>query len=219
MTGAAPQPVMDAVLQKDYELLQNEVGALGYRLGEFTTIFAPVKRRVELLNSVAGVFFHMLHETLWADMLMHLGRLTDPAKQGAFENLSIHRLPLIVDPACRATVQEAVDAADRAAAFAREGRNKIYAHRDLIVVRDPQNAGFDLGSVTQMRDAIGHCEAVLDTVARHYVANRGTYFHDIRIGIADDMIRTLEAGDRARYAERAAAMQSMIDAPAAQGGE
>lgn len=209
---------MSPELQQDYDLLQNEVGALGYRLREYTAVFAPTHERVNLLNSVAHVFFRMLSESLWADMLMHLGRLTDPATQGGFENLSLQRLPAIVADQCKSEVQAAVAAAVQAAQFARDRRNKVYAHRDLIVVRDPMNAKFTLGSVDQMREAIERCEAALDAVALYYDANRGTYFRDVRNGIAEQMMQTLEAGHKAQYATMTAEVQQMLDTqPAANG--
>ena len=80
---------MSAELQLDYDLLQNEAGALGYRLREYTAMFVAPRERIDLLNAVAAPFFRMLNETLWGDMLMHLGRITDPATMGRFDNLSL----------------------------------------------------------------------------------------------------------------------------------
>lgn len=202
---------MSPELQHDYDLLQNEVGALRYRLGEYVALFVSSRERIDLLNAVAGVFFRMLSETLWGDMLMHLGRITDPATQGRFVNLSLERLSQTVDASYKPAVMTAVEAAIQAAGFARDGRNKVYAHRDLDTVRDPQGSNITLGSVDQMGEAIAACEAALDTVARCYGANRGTYFHDIRIGIAKDMLRTLEAGHTAQYAEQVTKVQQAFD--------
>ena len=102
----------------------------------------------------------------------------------------------------------------QAAAFARDGRNKVYAHADLGVVRDPEGSGITLGSVDQMRQAIGACEAALDAVSRCYGSNRGTYFDNLGWGTAEDMLLALQAGHRAQYA---ANLQHMVDgvAPAA----
>ena len=206
---------MSPELQQDYDLLQNEVGALRYRLGEYIALFVSTRERIDMLNAVAGVFFRMLSETLWGDMLMHLGRITDPATQGRFDNLSLERLSQTVDDAYKPNVKAAVEAALAAAGFARDGRNKVYAHRDLDTVRDPQGSNITLGSVDQMREAITLCEAALDTVARCYGAIRGTYFHDIRYGIAEDMLHTLEAGYRAQYAQQTADLQQVLDAQTA----
>lgn len=208
---------MKEELHKQFELLQNEVGALRYRLGEYRSLFVCDRSRIDLLNRVAAPFFRMLSESLWGDMVLHLSRVTGPETTGrppsVFQNLTLRRLPALVEESCKVKLQSAVDAAVSAAAFAGQPRNKFYAHTDLEVVKNPEGSGITLGSVDEMQKAIDLAEAALDVAGGHYGFNRGTYFHNLWWGTAEDMVRTLEAGFRALHAEKAAAMKQFIDSP------
>jgi hypothetical protein len=206
---------MSAELEQQYNLLQNELGALGYRLNEYQAIFVGTSpQRLNLYNRVAPVFFRMLYETMWGDILMHLTRVTGPTTTlGKYHNLTLNRLPDLVAPECRDAVQAAVTAAVDAAKFAGPARNKVYAHTDLGVVKDPEKSGVVLGSVTEMREAVALSEAALDAVASYYGANRGTYFHNLGWGIAEDLLRMVELGDSARYAKTADDVTKGLAAP------
>ena len=41
--------------------------------------------RIDLLNRASSPFFGMVQRVLWRDVLLHLARLTDPAKTGRYE--------------------------------------------------------------------------------------------------------------------------------------
>ncbi|RZL94529.1 MAG: hypothetical protein EOP82_04840 [Variovorax sp.] len=187
-----------------------EVSALAYRLREYPTLFATSRERFDFLNTVAPVFFRMLFESLWGDMLMHLTRVTGPSTTGwgenQFHNLTLQRLPGLVDAAFRNEVTAAVTAAVAAAAFAEPGRNKVYAHTDLGVVKDLEGSEIVLGSINEMDEAIARAELALDAVARNYGINRGTYYDNTGWGVAEDLVQTPEAGVKAQPSGIAARM-------------
>lgn len=200
---------MDERLAKQYDLLQNDVGALAYSFREYRTMFGVTRERIGFLDKVAPVFFRMLFQTLWGDMLMQLTRVTGPKTTGRppneFENLTLRRLPdLVDDEAYRVVLQGLVDAAVTAAEFATPARNKVYAHRDLTIALDPDASTVTLGSREQMSAAIAAVEAVLDSVARRYEGVRSSYYHDIGWGVAEDVLHMLEVGWRAHQRELAA---------------
>jgi hypothetical protein len=48
------------------------------------------------MNRTAGFFFTVVEDALWHDILLHITRLTDPPKQGDYENLTIFRLSSVL---------------------------------------------------------------------------------------------------------------------------
>ena len=68
-------------------MLRNLHAYIEIKWAEYKELFGTSPRRIELLNSAAGLFFRILQDTLWEDALLHLCRLTDPAKMHGKENL------------------------------------------------------------------------------------------------------------------------------------
>jgi hypothetical protein len=58
----------------------------------FRQLFATSKDRTELLNRAAVFVFGVFQEVLYDEIVVSLFRVTDPAKQGGFENCSLERL-------------------------------------------------------------------------------------------------------------------------------
>jgi hypothetical protein len=56
---------------------------------EFVVLFGTKPSRVDLVNRAAGGFFRLVQDTFFADVLLHLCRLTDPASTGGKDNLTI----------------------------------------------------------------------------------------------------------------------------------
>jgi len=207
MTHVSPAKMSQA-LQAEYDLLDGEVAALGYYLSEYQTLFGTTRERIDFLNQIAPVFFKMIFETLWSEILLHLTRITGAAVTriggNAFHNLTIRRLPELVDDVVRPTIQQQVDLAVTAAEFAQPARNKVLAHRDLQVALSPDSLGLTMGSRAQVSEALGAIEAVLDAVGKHYHGKRQPFVHNVGWGIADDLIEMLELGYQARQAKIAA---------------
>jgi hypothetical protein len=55
-------------------------------------IFAESPKRIELLNEAAGTFFYIIQEVLLNEVQVCLSKLTDPAKSGKYNNLSLEQL-------------------------------------------------------------------------------------------------------------------------------
>lgn len=207
MTPHGP-PQMSQALRAEYELLDGEVAALGYYLSEYQALFGATRERIDFLNQIAPVFFKMIFETLWSEILLHMTRITGPAVTriggNDFHNLTIRRLPDLVDEVVRPTIQQKVDLAIDASKFAQPARNKVLAHRDLQVALSPDSLGLTMGSRAQVSGALGAIEAVLDAVGKHYYGKRQPFVHNVGWGIADDLIEMLELGYQAQQAKIAA---------------
>lgn len=121
---------------------------------------------VDLLNKFAGHFFGVLYIVLWDDLLLCITRLTDPAKTGTKDNLSIAQLAgYCEDPELRKEVEYGVEKAQAAAAFARDWRNRRISHTDLDYAleaeRDPL-ADANFKKVSAALDAVHY---VLNTIS------------------------------------------------------
>jgi len=109
--------------------------------------------RVEVLNKFAPSFFSRYQEMTFECVVMALARLTDPERTGNLENLSVAYLLSLVEPTAKNGLQPFVDAAQAKAEFAREWRNKRFAHNDL---EDAVNQAVLINPVThaQLDEAI-----------------------------------------------------------------
>lgn len=180
-----------------------------YYFREYNTMFGTTRERIDFLNQVAPVFFKMIFETLWSEILMHMTRISGPAVtriNGAeFHNLTIRGLPDLVDEAAQRTITAMVKTAVDAAKFAQPVRNKVLAHRDLQVALSPDTAGLTMGGRSQVSEAVAAIEAVVDAVGAHYDSIRTSFVHNIGWGIADDLIEMLQLGYQAQQEKIAAA--------------
>ena len=195
-------------LRQQFELLQNEVSTLVHHFDEHEALFAKSKDRIDLLNETAPVFFRMVCDVLWADLLMQVSCITGPARtvmrKSTAENLSLRRLPALVHPSFQTEVQAAVDTAVARAEFTTAGRNKFYSHRDLPTALDANALGLTLGSRKQMHEAILAAEAVMHTLARAYGQPPVTFSPHVGWGIAEDLVELLQKGHEVSQQENAA---------------
>ena len=144
------------------------------RLKEFEQLFGNTVR-VALLNRVGGPLFADLQRILWDDLLLRITRLTDPPKTAGKDNLTIQRMPeLLGSGDLPGKVQEQVDVAVHAAAFARSHRNQRISHRDLVyAIGDSE---LPSTSLSQIRRALDTVYAVLKIVN---MALRNTHLSEV----------------------------------------
>lgn len=115
-----------------YHALWNEVLWLHAKWKEYKELYGEKPTRVDLLNRTAGLFFRIVQDALWEDALLHLARLTDPPCSAGKKNLTLLRLPLLVDDDdLRGQLDTLLTQAQVKTAFARDWRNRHIAHRDL----------------------------------------------------------------------------------------
>lgn len=115
-----------------YHELQNALGWLQVTWREYRELFGTSPERVNLANSAAALFFRLVHDALWKDILLSLCRLTDDPKSGEIATLTIKALPkLCNDQKLRDKISELVDQAVTATQFARDWRNRKIAHQNL----------------------------------------------------------------------------------------
>jgi len=157
---------LGAQLDPVFSELIDDVAWLQVKWAEYRQLYGTSPDRIDLLNSAAGLFFRILHDTLWEDALLHLCRLTDQAEMGGKQNLSIQGLPeLCADPNLREEVAALVAKAIEAASFARDWRNRRIGHRDLALALNPSTRPLAAASRAQVSAAIAAIHRVLNEIS------------------------------------------------------
>lgn len=117
-----------------FHSLTNDLTWLHAKWQQYRGLFGTDEARIALVNRSAAFCFHVVQDSLWDDVLLHICRLTDPATSlGRFKNLSFAALPplLHAHSALQQHVEPLVSQCRAAAKFARDHRDKRLAHRDL----------------------------------------------------------------------------------------
>ena len=162
------------------------------RLKEYRVLFSN-QDMVKLLNAAGGAFMWDIQQILWQDLLLHVTRLTDPAKVGKRENLSVRALPPFCEqpglqteyPELHATVQGLVNEAVAAAEGPRDWRNRRISHTDQGLVIDPEADSLTPTSLRQVQAALDAVHAVIQAIASQVLK------HDI----GNDVIGLSRAGE------------------------
>ena len=87
-----PTKPIPAEIAQVYDELRSEVTWLHGRWICYRQLYAVSPKRIELLNESAGMFFYIVQDVLFDEIQVALSKLTDPAKTGKHENLSLEQL-------------------------------------------------------------------------------------------------------------------------------
>lgn len=207
--------------KSEEEILQEHLDAFGPRLGplyhalykevtwlhakwlEYRKLYAESQKRIDLLNGTAAFFFRVVHDVLWEDVLLHIARLTDPPKQGKFENLTLLRLPEAVPNQCLADELGALveNALDRSQ-FARQWRNKRLAHSDLSLALDAVASPLPGVSRQNVEEALGSFRRILDRLHLSYLDEEVAYEHFLTNKDAEALVHHLAVAARSEERQR-----------------
>lgn len=186
-----------------YCVLWGELAWLYAKWGEYVELFGTRPSRVELVNQAAGHFFRIVQDSLLEGSLLHIARLTDRPQTGKKENLTIRRLPdLIDDEDVRKHVAELIDTSGDKADFCRDWRNRHIAHNDLHLAMETGAEPLQPASRAQVGEALSAVSDVLNAVSAHYMDGT-TMFEPIRSGRgAESLLYVLDDGLRAAKERR-----------------
>jgi len=82
-----PEPIVDV-----YDELKIEVTWLHGRWIIYQQLFDESDRRIKMLNECASAFFYIIQDVLQGEVQVSLSKLTDPARTGTHDNLSLEQL-------------------------------------------------------------------------------------------------------------------------------
>lgn len=178
-----------------YIRLVEEVIWLHVKWREYRKLYATSEERVTLLNKTAGFFFQVMHDVLLEDVFLHIARLTDNIKTMNKPNLTITRLPLLIeDHELRAELTTLVESTIRASNFAKDWRNRQLAHRDLNLALDHLVVPLPAVSRQQIEEAL-HCfRSLLNKIEDVYLHAERDFSTLLVTGDADDLMNFLNAG-------------------------
>lgn len=156
-----------------FSMLWQELSGLYVKWHQYVALFGTTPERIELMNRVAPKLTYTIQKTLWRDILIHLSRLTDPAEtkqRGQIKpNLSINRLAeLLKDGSDYQTINDLEAKAKANCEFARDWRNRVYAHRDLDIATNQHCTPLAHASRASVKNALEALADLLNRIARNY---------------------------------------------------
>jgi hypothetical protein len=167
---------MGAELGIPFYYLWQEVSWLYSKIEEFTTLFAQKPTRIDLMNEAAPFFFRIVEDILWENIVLSISRITDPAKTGDKENLSVQMLPsLIKELKLKTEVQSLVDESLIKVKFCKDWRNKRLAHRDLSFAIEDGIKQLEKITLNKIDNAIDSLADILNSIDSYY-CDSTTYF-------------------------------------------
>ena len=90
---------MNPDAERILDALKTEVTDLHVRWLIYRQLYAASDEAIDLLNRSGSNVFYLLQFMLLDDVALRLAKLTDPAFQGRFENLSLGRLAAALETA------------------------------------------------------------------------------------------------------------------------
>lgn len=186
-----------------YHRLWNECAWIHLKWKEYQELFGKSEERVDLLNRTAGAFFRMIQDSLWEDTLLHIARLVDRPSVAGKANLTIQRLPDLVDEEVHTEMSDLVDAAVEASVFAVDWRNRKIAHRDLKLALAEGAQPLAKATGQGVDVALETIAAALNRIALHYFDS--TVIYDAGVGAltgAEALLHVIRDGVEADAARR-----------------
>ncbi len=183
-----PQPLADM-----YWRFSNQYCYALEKWQEFDELFSS-PQQVDLLNQAAPAFFASLQRTLFLDLVMDVGRFTDPPEMGQFRNLSLAQLENAVpDAQVRAALNALHLNAKAKCKPVRDYRNKVPAHFDmdtaLGVKKEPPVSNRNL------RESLESIAPFLNVIEQQFGIAPCAYSHTTGpLGGVAVLVRRLEKG-------------------------
>ena len=190
--------VMGPDLGAVYHALCNEVTWLHAKWLQYRKLFGHSESRVDLLNQTAAFFFRVVQDVVFEDVLLHIARLTDPPRQGEYENLSLLRLPRVEhDQSIAADLSRLIATAKSKSVFSREWRNRRIAHRDYALALDAKSQPLPGVSRQEVEDVLAAFRNVLNHLESHHFAGHIAFECFLSYDDADALVECLERSTHA----------------------
>ncbi|PKN76669.1 MAG: hypothetical protein CVU52_03690, partial [Deltaproteobacteria bacterium HGW-Deltaproteobacteria-10] len=168
----------------------------------YLELFGKTPSRIDLLNQSAPVFFKIVQDSLWENIILHLARLTDPPKSAGKNNLTIQRLLDLVDTSIRETISGQIRYAKEKTRFCRDWRNRHIAHRDLKLAIGDYAEPLKPASRANVKDAVESIARVLNTISEYYMKSTIAFDSIVGPGGAEGLLYILDDGIRADIERR-----------------
>jgi hypothetical protein len=188
---------MGEALGTVYYRLYGQCVWLHMKWREYALLFTEGEDTIDLLNKSAPGFFHVVQETLFRDVLLHMCRLTDPPTTGrsARANLTLLMLPALVSDDLRTTLNRSIEDVKRKTEFARDWRNRRIGHTDLLLALNQSTHPLPPADHRVVTSAVAAISQALNTVEGHY-SEGGPVGYEVAstLGGADSLLSILKRG-------------------------
>ena len=174
-------------------LLSDEWAFAELLLDEFRGLFSDGEC-LSMLNGIAGPLLVLVRRVFWENLLLRVARLTDPVRTGKHQNVTFQQIPAFFgnDAEKRRELEQQVQTAVQAAAFARDWRNRQIAHKDLSHAMNREARPLEETSLQKVDQVLAAVHNVLNTIAgyekaelvRHDAgsnAGRGFFYRTARL--------------------------------------
>lgn len=203
LTGALGGLRMNGRCREVFAALKTEIVDLHLRWIIYRQLYAASPEKIDLLNKSGSNVFFLLQHLLLDDCALRLSKLTDPAEQGKFANLSVLQLLECIAEVDkdfpRSKVEPLIGELKGRSEKFRKLRNKRIAHADLdhaLKVSDEPLPGISRDDVEQALQAL---RDVMNAVELHYDKSQTLYEETIVAYGADGnkLLKILERGNTA----------------------
>jgi len=149
-----------------FDTLTTELTWLHVRWAQYRELYGTRTERIDMLNQAAPYFFRIVEDALWQDTILNLCRLTDDRGRGKGARMSIHQLPRHVQNlGVRRELEGLVELAVLATSFARDWRNRKYAHLNLQLALQTGAEPLAHASRAFVETALSALDAVMNCVS------------------------------------------------------
>lgn len=164
-----------------FKELKKEISWLHAKWIIYRQLFAHSERRIELLNECASTCFRIIQDTLIGEVQITLSKLTDPARSGKDENLSLEQLQKLVEAQGGVDLviksRSLLDDLQNKCEVIRMRRHKQLAHLDLTTTLQ-SNVNHLPGISRQMvEEALSVVREYMNTIEGHYLESETGYDH------------------------------------------
>ncbi len=192
--------VIPEAINEVYEELKTEITWLHVRWIIYRQLFAASNKRVDLLNECASAFFYIIQELLLWEVQVSLSKLTDPARSGRFDNLSLEQLQSRLgahgDQKLAARTRSMLDELHSKSEPFRSWRNKQLAHLDLATAMKSSPDPLPEISRQMIEEALGLVRKYMNKIEEHYRDSEIGYEHFIMQSDGEALVAMLRYGLR-----------------------
>ena len=205
---------MPESIKEIFDELKNEITSLHARWKIYRQLYGHSPDRIPLLNRCAPTFFFFIHGVLIDELQLSIGKLTDPARTGKNENLSLKKLHEQVkelgDEKLSSKLNDILvdlcgdhkpNKPGKCEAI-RTRRHKRIAHFDLITSIQPGTDPLPGVSRQMIEDVLASLRKYMNTIEGYYCQSEYRY-HDPIIGPydAEALVALLEYGLKFKHLE------------------
>lgn len=186
-----------------FDALKYEVTDLHLRWKIYRQLYATSEEAIALLNASGSNVFYLMQFLLLDDCSLRLSKLTDPAAQGKFENLSVQQLLECLEaedrnfpsPRARELMKELSTRCEKFRAL----RNKRIAHADFNHALKVAESPLPGISREDVENALKALRDLLNFV-EHFYTNSQTLYSELIVPYDSDgnkLLSVLQAGREA----------------------